>query len=146
MSVYARYKKQRKLRGCMRKLSFAPYEKVEEGQPQPQVVTTWGLLFQALNNNPRWSAGEDTQKIRATAKLLDKLDAVQVATLTPEGARQTRLKYEGGDVLLEDAEFAQLEDAWRAFRSQLPASLAREIVHVIDFLNKAPTVETKEAK
>lgn len=144
MSVYARYKKQRKLRGCMRKLTFQPYQKVEGGKP-PAIVRIWALLYQAVRN-PQWPAGDDVLKVRATAHLLDKLESVEVTEQNERQQDTTRLKYEGGDVLLEDAEFAQLESAWKAFRPQLPASVAREIVLVTDFLNSAPTIEMKVVK
>jgi len=126
----------------MRKLTFAPYAKPEEGEKLPMVVRVWALLFQAVNN-PRWQAGEDVLKVRSVARLLDKFETVSV-TETKDKQETSHLKFEGADVLLEDAEFERLEDAFKTYRSQVPASAAREVVAVLDFLSGAPTVEALE--
>jgi hypothetical protein len=142
MSRYARYKRERRRRGCMRKLVFEPYEKPGDDERAPMGVRIWAALFQAVNN-PQWRAADDPVKLRAAARMLDKLDTVTETTTTAGGQRATHLKYAGGDVLLEDAEFALLEDAFKAFRPTVPASMARELVAAMDFLSSAPTVETK---
>jgi len=134
----------------MRQLVFAPYTKPADGEKIPPHVRVWALLFQSVNN-PGWKGGDDVLKVRATAKMIEKMEGVQTTVFeapdgVPEGVtvqkvEKTRLKYEGGEVLLEDAEFARLEDAWKTYRPQLPGSLAVEVIRVIDFLDKAPTVE-----
>lgn len=127
----------------MRKLTFEPYTKPESSEKIPLHVRVWVLLFQAVNN-PNWKVGDDVLKVRAAAKMIEKLEGVQETTT--EGDKElTHQKHEGGVVLLEDAEFSRLEDAWKALRPQLPGSMAREFIAVTDFLDKAPTVETKEA-
>ncbi len=142
MSQYSRHKKQRKLRGCMRKLVFQPYEKpsADASVRLPVVVRIWALLFQSVMRNPNWKS-DDPAVYRSSAKLLDKMESITVEE--KDGASSsTRLKYEGAEVLLEDAEFARLESAWKAFRGQLDDSAAREKVLVDDFLSSAPTVDT----
>lgn len=129
----------------MRKLTFEPYTKPESGEKIPLHVRVWALLFQAVNN-PNWKAGDDVLKVRAAAKMIEKLETVQ-ETITEGEKELTHQKHEGGIVLLEDAEFARLEDAWKALRPQLPGSMSREFIAVTDFLDKAPTVEiTKVAE
>lgn len=128
----------------MRKLTFEPYAKPAEGEKIPLHVRVWALLFQAVNN-PNWKSGDDVLKVRAAAKMIDKLETVQ-DTITEGDKELTHQKHEGGTVLLEDAEFARLEDAWKALRPQLPGNMAREFIAVTDFLEKAPTVETAEVK
>jgi len=143
MSRYARYKKIRKVRGCMRRIVFGPYTKPVEGDLSaklPTVVRIWALLYQALTRNPNWKS-DDPAAYRASAKLLDRFETVSVEEV--DGTQtKTRLKYEGAEVLLEDAEFARLEAAWKSFRGNIDDSGAREKVLVDDFLAAAPTVET----
>jgi len=126
----------------MRKLVFQPYEKpsADASVRLPVVVRIWALLFQSVMRNPNWKS-DDPAVYRSSAKLLDKMESITVEE--KDGASSsTRLKYEGAEVLLEDAEFARLESAWKAFRGQLDDSAAREKVLVDDFLSSAPTVDT----
>ena len=132
----------------MRQLVFAPYTPPADGEKIAPHVRVWALLFRAINN-PGWKGGDDVLKLRATAKMIEKLETVQTTVFeVPDGAPEgspktenTRLSYDGGEVLLEDAEFARLEDAWKTYRPQLPGSLAVEAIRVIDFLDRAPEVE-----
>jgi hypothetical protein len=126
----------------MRKLTFGPYtqpstEDVAAKLPTP--VRIWALLFQALTRNPQWRS-DNVLEYRASARLLDKFETLSVEE--QDGTQtKTRLKYEGAEVLLEDAEFARLESAWTSFRVQIGDGNAREKVLVDDFLAHAPTVE-----
>ena len=128
----------------MRKLVFGAYEKPStQGEvlvKLPTVVRIWALLYQAVTRNSNWKS-DNPVEYRASAKLLDKLDTLTVEEKDGTSTR-TRLKYEGGEVLLEDGEFARLESAWKTFRAVVDDSGAREKVMVDDFLASAPTRRT----
>jgi hypothetical protein len=132
--MQANYEKVKSLRqswrgGIMRKLVFEAYEKgsTELCVPSRRYI----LLYRAVYNTEGKTEG-DRGVTKRFAKVLNAIDALAI---TEESS--IYLNPDGGDLVLEDAEFDLARAAWNEYRKLLPRAGAREISDMDDFIDNA---------
>lgn len=121
----------------MRKLSFEAY--VTDDKELVVSSRRYLLIYQAVYNPEVKIEGNDRAMTKRFGKLLDVVDSLAKRENT-----SVRLNPEGGEFILEDAEFDLLKGAWDLFRKVLPKSLAREITDLDDFIENAVEYRPKE--